>query len=389
MMNRISPFMFTGVNLLKLIPGHFLKSVRSFSKPLHIIFCMVDHFEPGSGNVSFSVEKKRMKTLLDKLPIIADKHKDSDHISPKRTWFFPPHYHRNNNLRELVSLCEAGYGEIELHLHHGKTRPDTSNNLRNTIKQCIQEYSEFGIFGRENGETRYGFIHGNSALDNSRKGKLCGVNNEIDILLETGCYADFTFPCAGPPNPRKLNSIYYAIDDPNEPKSYNTGVDVKAGRKCTTKRLMIVQGPLFPFFKGTYPWSLRLYTPVINGQPPVDAKRIDAWINCRIHIRGAANWIIVKTHTHGAVESSAVLGSEMEFIYKHLESNYGNGGKFYLHYVSARELYNIIKAIENGEPLTTPHDYRDYLIEQPNYRSSVNISSSSDYLKSLIAKTYC
>ena len=38
---------------------------------------------------------------------------------------------------------------------------------------------------------RFGFIHGNWCLDNSRAdGRWCGLNNELILLRELGCYAD-------------------------------------------------------------------------------------------------------------------------------------------------------------------------------------------------------
>ena len=84
---------------------------------------------------------------------------------------------------------------------------------------------------RRTGELAYGFIHGNWALDNSRPdGRWCGVNNELDVLRETGCYADFTLPSApSPTQTRKINSLYYAVDDPAAPRSHDTGVDVGDG----------------------------------------------------------------------------------------------------------------------------------------------------------------
>ena len=146
------------------------------------LFCMVDHYEPGTGHASHELEKKRMQNLLTKYPQLADRHRDCHGNRPRRTWFFPPHYHRFGNLKELVSLCEAGYGEVELHLHHGKKKPDTPENLERTIRLCIEEYSAFGVFGTENGQKRYGFIHGGLVIDNSRRdGRFCGVSNEIQV----------------------------------------------------------------------------------------------------------------------------------------------------------------------------------------------------------------
>ena len=368
--------------------NYFCQFFRLTTKPVHILFCMVDHFEPGTNNASVDVEKKRMKLLLDKYPELADRHLDSFGNKPKRTWFFPPHYHRNGSLRDLVSLCEKGYGEIELHLHHGKSKPDTSENLKATIELCLKEYSQFGIFGKEHGKIRYGFIHGDWALDNSRNGKFCGVNNELQILKETGCYADFTFPSSNESNPFQINSIYHAKDDPDKPKSYNWGV--KARRHGSGKGdLLMIQGPIYPFFKTKSPFSIRIFGDSITGKPPVTKSRIDKWIRTGIHVRGKNEWIIVKTHTHGASDDAdAVLGNEMDSIFSYLESRYNDGRNYRLHYVTARELYNIVTAVCDGKDSDAPEDLKDYQIKKPTFNSSQAIYEASDVLRTHVSKTY-
>ncbi|MEJ7636728.1 MAG: hypothetical protein WKF75_01760 [Singulisphaera sp.] len=61
------------------------------------------------------------------------------------------------------------------------------------------------------------------------------VNNEIDVLRETGCYADFTLPSApSPTQTRQINSIYYASDDPRRPKSHDRGSPSAAARPRPT-----------------------------------------------------------------------------------------------------------------------------------------------------------
>jgi hypothetical protein len=357
-------------------------------RPVHLLFCMVDHYEPGTGNVSLDTARERVDLLLSRYPQLADKHRDSSGYCPRRTWFFPPHYHENYFLRDLVSLCAKGYGEIELHLHHGKQVPDTSENLEYTILQCIKEYSYFGIFGSQQGVKKYAFIHGDWALDNSQDGLFCGVNNEIEILRKTGCFADFTFPSLYvKSNPSQINSIYYARDIPDRPKSYDTGIRVKVSGK-TQGDLMMIQGPLFPFFKNSWPWSFRVEGDGATLTPEADKRQVDAWVRTRICIEGKEEWLIIKTHTHGAVYSAADLGDEMDEIYNYLESKYNDGHKYILHYVTARELYNIIKAAEAGEPLSNPDQYRDYLVTHPVYDSTPDIPEASPELKSLIAKTY-
>jgi hypothetical protein len=386
-MARFSKVAFYVLVITKWLPLYFRFRLRNKKDPIHILFCLVDHFEPGAGGASIKIERERMRTLLTKYPLLAGKHKDFFGNIPKRTWFFPPHDHRNNNLRDLVSLCEKGYGEIELHLHHGKTQPDTSENLTKTLLQCILEYGHFGIFGSQNGRKRYAFIHGDWALDNSRNGKYCGVNNEIQILNQTGCYADFTFPSLNESNPKQINSIYYAYDNPCKPKSYNRGHPVsKFGKE--TGDLMIIQGPVHPFFLFNRITGLRCPGDEISGKPRVTNRRVDFWVSTGIHIRGKKDWLIIKTHTHGATCGRAVLGEEIDGIFDYLETRYNDGTKYILHYVTARELFNIIKAVEAGETGTNPEEYRDYLIKRPKYDSTQEISKASDILKNLIAKTY-
>jgi hypothetical protein len=351
---------------------------REHAKPnetTHLLFCIVDHFEPGNGKVPLERERQRVSQWIEKYPILAAKHQDADGKPPQHTWFFPPHYNRQDHLQRLVQLCRDGYGDIELHLHHDHLAPyfETPETLREKILATINSYAKYGIFiSSKVPDTciQYGFIHGDWALDNSRRGKYCGINNELTILKETGCYADFTFPSINESQPRKVNSIYYAKDNPDKPKSYNTGIDVKVGANLA-KDLMIIEGPLGLRWKRR--WRLP-YPAIENGDltginPPTE-KRVDFWIKTGIHVKGRPNWVIIKLHTHGAPEENheALLGSAAEKMYSYLEKKYNDGQRYRLHYCTARELYNIIKASEAGEK-GDPNQYRDYLISSYNYHT--------------------
>jgi len=328
-----------------------------------------------------------MRALLSQYPSLADKHKDARGQCPKRTWFFPPHYHRRGNLRELVSLCEHGYGEIELHLHHGKSKPDTEANLEKTIRLCIEEYSQFGVFGTENGRKRYGFVHGDWALDNSRNNQsFCGVSNELDVLERTGCFADFTFPSCNESNPADINSIYYAHEN-GKPKSYNRGPVARAGHS-PRQGLLMVQGPLHPIRLQDRFFGLRAFGDDVALGKPADAKRVDLWIKTWIHVQGKRDWIFVKVHTHGAADEEVVLGTSMDETFSYLEDKYNDGNNFVLHYVTARELYNLVKAAEDGET-GDPAQYRDYRISPPEYDCSPDTNEASGELMSRVYETYC
>jgi hypothetical protein len=78
----------------------------------------------------------------------------------------------------------------------------------------------------------------------------------------------------------------------------------------------------------------------------------------------------------------------MHEMFSYLESTCRDGRGYSLHYVTARELYNIIKAAEAGEAGSDPSVYKDYEIMSPQYDSTPELLEASDVLKSLIAKTY-
>lgn len=346
---------------------------------------MADHFEPGTGGVTPETEIKRVSSLAKKYPEIVKGHMDRAGNLPKRTWFFPPHYHRFGNLRRLVELCESGFGEIELHLHHGVGEPDSPENLKKTIESCIKEYSRFGIFGTEEGKKRYAFIHGKWALDNSLGGMHCGVNSELKVLNETGCYADFTFPSLNITNPLMINEIFYATDDPARPKSYNRGEKVRRfGRK--TGDLMLIEGPVHPFFmersrvKRKF-FTLRALGDAITDDTPVTSKRAKAWVNAAVHVKGKREWVFVKTSTHGAVHEETVLGPKMKELFGLFETEFNDGKNHILHYVTAREMYNVIKAVESGRDSDDPEEHRNHKISPPAYASSQGPDEASDELK--------
>jgi hypothetical protein len=208
------------------------------------------------------------------------------------------------------------------------------------------------------------------ALDNSRlDDRWCGVNDELIILKETGCYADFsapTAPCLS--QTKKINSLYYAEDNPVKPKSHDTGIDVAVNGRPTGD-LLIIQGPLCLNWRkrklGIFP---TIDNAEVHGNAPGTPDRVDRWIKQHIHVRGKPNWIFVKASCHGAEDQSfdALLGDQAHVMFRYLEEKYSNKNSYRLHYVTARELYNIVKAAEAGK-LGCPSDFINFLIPPYEY----------------------
>jgi len=337
----------------------------------HIMFIFVDHFEAPLGEQM--IGQRRMAEWAREYPRIARNHKDSDGVCPLHTWFYAAEkfdidYRKAEaELGTISDLCRDGFGEIEFHLHHHN---DTSASLRNKITKGVTAFNKFGalITNGDGLKQTFGFIHGGWALDNSiseNERNCCGVNDELKILKETGCYADFTFPAFSfSAQPKKINSIYYAIDDPDRPKSYNTGIDVEAGRSQTGD-LMIIEGPLTINCRD---WRHMLYPKIeygdISKNDPPAATRVDQWVRCNIHVKGRPEWVFVKIYCHGCYDSTmeVVLGDCMDGMFTYLEDRYNDGVNYMLHYVTSRQAYNIIKAAEDGKR-GNPGMYRDYLIK--------------------------
>jgi len=199
---------------------------------------------------------------------------------------------------------------------------------------------------------------------------MCGVNDELLVLKETGCYADFTFPSAPSiTQPATTNSIYYATDKPGESKSHNNGVKVDVD-KAASGDLMLIQGPLGINWKrrkkGIIP---QIENSDIRKNMPPTKDRIDLWIKTGIHVKGKPDWIFVKIHTHGTQDDDmdTLLGEPFNQMCHYLESNYNDGESYILHYVTAREMYNIIKAAELNEP-GNPNQFRNYILQEPIYK---------------------
>jgi len=344
----------------------------------HIMFCYVDHYEPKWKNPDdLELERQRVERWHTEYPIVAGKHQDADGVHPQHSFFYPQEEYRYEHLAKLSDLCARGFGEIEVHLHHDD---DTSDNLRATLEGFTELlHIEHGAFTRNEstGKLNYSFIHGNWSLCNSRKdGRYCGVNDELVVLNETGCYADFTYPSApSDTQTSTINTIYYASDKRGCSKSHDVGVDVKVGGN-ESGDLMIIQGPLALNFnrlkKMIFP---QIESSDIRKSMPPSNDRVDLWVKTGVHVKDKPDWIFIKIHTHGTQDGDmeTLLGQPFDDMCTYLEKKYNDGENYVLHYVTARETYNIIKAAEAGEN-GDPNLYRDYELARPKNMLMKNLS---------------
>lgn len=333
-------------------------------KPVHLILCIGDHYEPKLGDAPPAQAQARVARWCSEYPRLFEQFRDSDGKPPQHTFFYPVEEYEPDYLDQLAGLCRKGFGEVEVHLHHDN---DTSENLRQTLLNFKETlYHKHGLLSKQKttGEVGYAFIHGNWALDNSRPdGRWCGVNNELDVLRETGCFVDMTLPSApSATQTSTINSIYYAVDDPTRPKSHQKGVHVGSAPR-PDKSLLLIQGPLL------FDWSRRklgiiprIENACLQGNQAPSAGRLKLWLRACVQVPARPDWYFVKLHTHGANEQNmpVLLGDAMQAFHQHLRDRSRHDSAFQYHYVTAREMTNLVHAAEAGWTGSVA-DARNYL----------------------------
>ena len=339
--------------------------------PVDILFCVADHYEPLHGNVPAAVAAARVRAWVTGWRALAAEYRDADGRPPQHTFFYPIEQYEPEYLAPLAELAAAGLAEVEVHLHHDN---DRSSSLRRSLLDFAATLSSrHGLLARDpSGRIVYGFIHGNWSLDNSLPdGRLCGVNDELTVLRETGCYADFTLPAApSAAQTRIVNRLYYAVDNPAAPRSHDTGIRVAVERTPPPDGLLMVQGPL-RVTRSRARWGVipRLENGSLHAVNPPTPARMADWLSCGIVVAGRPEWVFVKVHTHGAVEANAamLLGDPMRQFHRRMAAAFNDGERYRLHYVTAREMVNVIHAAEGGAS-GNPGVFRDFRYLPPAVR---------------------
>jgi hypothetical protein len=355
-------------NLGNWLPGYVRHAAGQLVPPRyeghrHLLFAFCDHFEPRWESPPPEVASDRVRRWREGYPALAARFRDAEGRPPRHSFFFPGEEYAPEYLASLAELAAAGLGEVELHLHHDN---DTEAGLRRDIAHYLTSFCEHGHLSREDGRPRYAFIHGNWCLSNARRdGRDCGVDAELPLLHETGCYADFTFPSAPDESqPGLVNQIYWPDGDLARRRAYEQGRRARVG-EVLRDRILIVQGPLALGMRASRRF-LRIENADVTAVNPATPARVASWVRQNIHVEGRPEWVFVKVHTHGAQEaqSHALLGEGGRRLHEILTTTYNDGKNWSLHFVTAREMYNVALAAMEGRA-GDPAQYFDYRLKPP------------------------
>jgi hypothetical protein len=340
-------------------------------EPVHLMIAVADHFEPaivpedGQKRVPRPEQERRVEWWNREYPKAAGRWRDHDGRPLVHTYFYPAEQYDEGLLESIARHCHSGWGETEIHLHHGIPRPDTAENTRRLLSDFRDQLAfRHGCLAFEegSGQPRYCFVHGNFSLANSAGGRACGVDSEMKVLAETGCYADFTLPTGvlHPAQTAKINSLYECALPLEQAAPHKKGTDLSAGRAPSIFPL-IVQGPLLADFGR----SRRSFRPAfeagaITQLNPMSLRRLALWKQARIHVEGRPDWLFIKLHCHSMdpTHKDAVVGSPFRKFLEQLVTG-AEERKETLHFVTTREMANIILAACDGKD-GNPCEYRDY-----------------------------
>ena len=358
--------------------------------PTHILFAFVDHFEPG--------DPAQVDMWADDYMAMASQHTDADGRHPVHSYFlmWPACFDIDQQLVTLNTVTYNGLGEVEFHLHHGtldeRRRPEASAtaDMVAMTTEARDAWCRNGawVTAERVPQHPFAFIHGMWALDNSRiatpfdpndpRPVACGVNEELRMLSQLGCFADFTFPAYGSMEPLITDSLFWVRDD-ESPASYKNSENCRMVEVGGSQfgDLMIIEGP-----KTNTNIGVGIGCGGAVHEDPATLARMDEWVGHNVHVGGRDDWIFVKVYTHGCmydlttpVSWDHFFGESAHQFYSDIEAKYNDGVNWKLHYVSAREMYNIARAAEAGMT-GDPGHYRDFII--PAYANMV-IATTNQY----------
>lgn len=343
----------------------FLEST-AFEKK-HLIITVANHFEPGwspNGILDQRTQLKRLREYVEIARVTGDLVRDSDGTKFRHTNFYPAEQYDRDLLNVLAEMQAEELGEVEVHLHHGVERPDTSENLSRQLIAFRDVLAErHKCLSRTNIEAtpRYAFVHGNLALANSCGGKFCGVDDEMQILKETGCYADFTLPSAPDRSQVSvINRIYESAGDLSKPRPHEKAKRCVVGGQPPTSP-MIITGPLRLCLRnGIRP---HIEDGALTSALGADVSRLGHWLNANVTVAGRTDWIFIKLYAHGFFDhdQSVSIGEGARRLFSKIVESGEKSGSYSTHFVSAREMFNIATAAIDGKD-GDPNSFRNYAL---------------------------
>jgi hypothetical protein len=193
----------------------------------------------------------------------------------------------------------------------------------------------------------YGFSHGLSSLYEhaTSKNPTSDLSDRIQILIDTGCFADFSFltkkTC------KKIISSFSSSVQPQNTDSTQSRASLFP-KEWTIKNLLTIQDPVILKWN---PQIWRIFPFFENGEISASKKflpfRANLWLQNCIGINADVPHLFLKLHTSGGQDQNIryLLGENGLHLLWNFMEKICTRHNFVLHYVSAWEMYRTINAI--------------------------------------------
>ena len=167
-------------------------------------------------------------------------------------------------------------------------------------------------------------------------GEWCGLNGEIALLRDLGCYADFTMPSLpSAAKGRVVNQIYWCTNNgDNKPRSFDRGMRATVGGGDQGDLLMI-NGPIGVRFHGRL--MPRMKKGEIAGYDMPTPSRVRQWFDRAPSI---GDDLFLKLYAHGAPEGNLrpLLNGGLRNLYTWLAEEADRRG-IEIHWTTAWQMY--------------------------------------------------
>src|SRR5438046_1405772 len=83
-----------------------VQSVRPVAdRPVHLILCITDHYEPRHGPSSREIGLRRVQAWSEEYPRLFERFRDADGRRPQHTFFYPLEEYERAEMGVLADLC--------------------------------------------------------------------------------------------------------------------------------------------------------------------------------------------------------------------------------------------------------------------------------------------
>ena len=319
--------------------------------PVHLYIAVCDYFQPFSGNASQEIAEHRVVTWCKEYSRLAKIHTDSSGKFPVHSLFYSEEDYNPQLLDKLYRLYKENLTDIEIMLSEANEPPDRFRRKLEEFRDVLFHHHGYLRKGADE-KICYGFSYDiKLPYAHTTEHHIRNTYNRSKILIDTGCFADFT--CYSNRHiKKKFTNFNSKIHSKNETRTESPSSILP--QDWTIKNLLTIQDP------GVFKWNtgtLRIFPFFENGEISAIKKflpfRANLWLQNCIGIETQVKHLFVKLHTFGGLDQNIRylfgehgLHQMWDYIEKLCSSN-----NFVLHYVSAWEMFTSITSICRGNAL--------------------------------------